>query len=179
MILHSHKLTCAYHQCYNLHKKAISLLQSIFTNLFHPYFFTKSSLQYPLTFPSSIPQQFSTSLFLHTPNPIIYTKNIFSTSVILPIYSASMHQGVRGSCEVWNYFNLFRLPQGMESDNRAHNHWFFIAQTQKIGVLLVWQTIESNLSHTFKLLPLLPYLTNTTTRTYIPLKNSYLTWFSS
>ena len=94
MILHSHKLTCAYHQCQNPHKKAIPLLHSIFTNLFHPYFFTKSSLQYPLTFPSSIPQQFSTSLFLHTPNPIIYTKNIFSTSVILPIYSASMHQGV-------------------------------------------------------------------------------------
>ena len=55
-------------------------LQSIFTSLFHPYLFTKSSLQFPLTRPSSIPSEFFTSLFLHTIIPTIYTKIFFSSS---------------------------------------------------------------------------------------------------
>ena len=31
MLLHFHKTTCAYNQCYNLHQKSVPLLQSIFT----------------------------------------------------------------------------------------------------------------------------------------------------
>ena len=55
VLLHFHNPTCAYNQCYNLHQKTVPLLQSIFTSLFHPYLFTKSSLRSPLTLPSSLP----------------------------------------------------------------------------------------------------------------------------
>ena len=37
-----------------------------------------SSLQSPLTLPSSIPQQVFTPLFFHTTIPTIYIKNVFS-----------------------------------------------------------------------------------------------------
>ena len=62
VVLHFHKSNCAYNHPYNLHQKSFLLLQSIFTSLFHPYVFTKSSLQSPLTLPSSIPQQFCTTI---------------------------------------------------------------------------------------------------------------------
>ena len=39
------------------------------TSLFYPYFFIKSSLQSLLSFPSAIPQQFSTSLFFAYNHP--------------------------------------------------------------------------------------------------------------
>ena len=94
----------------------------IFTFLFHPYLFTKSSLQSPLTLPSSKPQQFFTSLFLRTIILTIYTKNIFPTSTIELIQAASRDQGARESCEDWHCFNLSLLPLSMGSYNRAHNH---------------------------------------------------------
>ena len=50
-----------------------------------PLLVHKIVLTIPLTSPSSISQQLSTSLVLHTPIPIIYNKNIFPTSTILPI----------------------------------------------------------------------------------------------
>ena len=62
VVLHFHNSNCAYNHPYNLHQKSFLLLQSIFTSLFHPYVFTKSSLQSPLTLPSSIPQQFCTTI---------------------------------------------------------------------------------------------------------------------
>ena len=74
---HFHYPTCAYNHPFNLHQKIVSPLQLIFTSLFHPYLFTKSSSQSPLTLPSSIPQQFFISVFLHTAIPTIF---IFSTS---------------------------------------------------------------------------------------------------
>ena len=61
----------------------------------------------------------------------------------------------------------------------THNHWFSIAQTQKIGALQVRQTIQSTFSQILNLLSLLPYPTNTITRTQISLETSCLTWFSS
>ena len=88
--------------------------------LFHPYLFTKSSLQFPLTLPSCITQQLFTSLFLRTTILTIYTKNIFPTSNILPIQAASRYQEVR---EYWGLalFNFSLLPQSMDSDCRAHS----------------------------------------------------------
>ena len=80
VFLRFHNPTCAYNQRYNLHEKSVLLLPSIFTSLFHPYLFTKSSLQSLLTLPFSIPQQFFTSLFLRRTMSTIYTKNIFPTS---------------------------------------------------------------------------------------------------
>ena len=46
-------------------------------------------------------------------------------------------QGARIFCEDWHCFDVSILPQSMYSDNRTHNHWFLIAQVQKIGVLQV------------------------------------------
>ena len=43
----------------------------------------------------------------------------------------------RDSYEDWHYFNLSLLPQSIDRDKRAHNHWFFIAQTQTRGALEV------------------------------------------
>ena len=66
----------------------------------------------------------------------------------------------------------------MDSVNRAHNNLFLIAQSHKIGVLQVvvsdedvcnWNGKPSHPpSHILNLLPLLPYPTNTITRTHIP-----------
>ena len=137
VLLHYHNPTCAYNHLLNLHQESVPLLQSIFTSLFHPYWFTKSSLQFSLTLPSSIPQQFFTSLFLRTTIPTIYTKNIFPTSAFQPIQVAWRDQGAWESFEDWQSFNFFLFPQSMDSDNRGHYYWFPIAQAHKIGVLQV------------------------------------------
>ena len=129
VLVHYYNPTCAYNQCYNLQQKSVLLLQSIFT--LHPYLFTKSSLQSPLTFSSSILQQFFTSFFLRTNIPTMYTKNIFPTSTILPVQTGSRDQWVWRSFEDWHCFNLSFL-QDMDSENRPHNHWFFITQSLKI-----------------------------------------------
>ena len=154
---------------------SLNFHQPISPLLFHKIILTIST-NIPFLYTSAI---FHLPLFAYTQSNNLHQKHFLYLSHFANLLCINAPGSCEGSCEVWNYFNLFLLPQGMESDNRAHNHWFFIAQTQKIGVLLVWQTIESNLSDTFKLLSLLPYLTNTTRRTYIPLKNIYLTWFAS
>ena len=123
-----------------------------------------------LTLSVSISQQFFTSLFLCTTIPTICIKNIFPTSTILPIQAASRDQVARDSCEEWNCFNLFLLLQSMDSDNRAHN------QSQKTGVLQVWQIIQFTFSHALNLFPWLSYPTDTTKRTHITLETSCLTW---
>ena len=102
MLLHFHNPSCGYNQRCNLYQETVPLLQSIFTSLFHPYLFTKSSLQSPLTLPSYIIQQFFTSVSLRATIPTIYTKNIFPTSNILPIQAASRYQDVREYCEDWH-----------------------------------------------------------------------------
>ena len=84
VLLHFHNPFCEYNERCNFYQETV-LLQSIFTFLFHPYLFTKSSLQSPLTLPSYTTQQFFTFLFLHTTIPTIYTKNIFPSSNMLPI----------------------------------------------------------------------------------------------
>ena len=119
---------------YNLYQKFVPLFQSIFFSLYHPYSFTKSSLQSRLTLPFTIPQQFSPPCFLHRTIPKIYTKNIFSTSGIYPIQSESKDQGPREYYEDWHIFNLFLLRQSVENDSRVHNRWLLIAQAQKIGI---------------------------------------------
>ena len=102
MLLHFHNPSCGYNQCCNPYQETVPLLQSIFTSLFHPYLFTKSSLQSPLTLPSYIIQQFFTSVSSRATIPTIYTKNIFPTSNILPIQAASRYQDVREYCEDWH-----------------------------------------------------------------------------
>ena len=120
------------------------------------------------------------SFFLCTTIPTIYTKNILPTSNILPIQAASRYQKVREYCEDWRcLISPFFLKVWTVIAGLTLNHWFFIAQTQKIDILQVWQTIQSTFSHTLNLFSLLPYSTNTTTRTHIPLETSCLISFSS
>ena len=136
-----------------------------------------------LTIPTNTPfiyitQQFFTSLFLHTTIATIYTKNI-SPTLNIP-YQLRLRQGSRGVmeyCENWHCFNLSLLPQSMiVIAGLTHNHWFFIAQTQKIDILQVWHTIKSTFSNTINLFSLLLCLTNITARTNIPLEISCLIW---
>ena len=89
VLIYFHNSTCEHSHHYNLHQKSVPLLHSMFGSLFYPYLFKKSSEHSPLTLFSSIPQQFFTSLFLRTITPTIYTKNVFSTSAIVPIQAAS------------------------------------------------------------------------------------------
>ena len=89
------------------------------TSLFYPYFFIKPSLQSLLSFPSAIPQQFSTSFFLGTTIPVIYTKNIFPISTIQPNQATSGDQGATESCEERHCFNLPLLSQSSDSENRT------------------------------------------------------------
>ena len=72
--------------------KIRSSTSAIFYLIFRPNLFVKSSLQSPLTLPSSISQQFSTSLFLRIADPTTYIKSIFPTSVVYPIQAASRNQ---------------------------------------------------------------------------------------
>ena len=118
MLLHFCNQYCRYNQRCNLYKETVSLLQLIFTSLFHPNLFKKSCLQ---TLPSYITQQFFTSLFSRTTIPTIYSKNIFPTSNILSIQAVSRDQGVMEYCENWHCFNLSLLPQSMDSHSRAHS----------------------------------------------------------
>ena len=89
---HSHYHTCVYNHPFNLHQKIVSPLQLISTSLFHPYLFIKSSSQSPLTLPSSIPQQFFISVFLHATIPTTFIISIFPTSTIWSIQAASCDQ---------------------------------------------------------------------------------------
>ena len=98
VLLHFHNPTCAYNHLYNLHQKSAPLLQATFTSLFLPYFLTKSSLQSPVIFPSTIPQQFFTSIFFRITIPSVYIKNNFPISAIQPIQVASMDQEPWESC---------------------------------------------------------------------------------
>ena len=179
MLLHFRNSSCAYNQWWNLQQKPVLLKQSIFTSLFYPYLFTKSSLQSPLTFPSSIPQQFFTSFFLRTTTPTSYTKNIFPTSTILPIQTKEpvtrkLGSLLRNDTALFSpFFKAWTVKTGLTITDS-------LSLTLNIGVFQVWLTILSTFSHTLQLLPLLPpYLNNTTSRTRIPLESSCLTWYSS
>ena len=101
-----------------------------------------------------------------------------STPKMFYLYQPCSQFGLRqGTRELGNLartetvlISLSFFPQSMGSDNRAHNHQFFIARSQNIGVLQVSQTIQSTFSDNLNLLSLLPYPTNTTTRTHILLQ---------
>ena len=178
MLLNFHSPSCAYNHIYNLRKKSVSLLQSIFTSLVHPYLSTKSSLLSPLTLPSTIPQQFFTSLFLRTTIPTIYTKSI---SLIQPFIQFRLRQGTDIVLISPFFLIVWTVITGlMITDSLS------LRLRQKIGVLYVavsdgdfmqpeWQIIQSTFSHTLNQLPILPYPTNTIARNYITLKSSCVT----
>ena len=111
-------LTCKYNHPCNLHQKSVPPLQLIFTALFSPYLFIKLSLESPLTLPSSIPQQFFTSLFLRTAIPKIYIKSI-SLFTRFRLRRGANEKGSRVRTDTV-LISLF--PQNIDRDNRAHNH---------------------------------------------------------
>ena len=133
VLLQFHKPSCGYNQRCNPYQKTVPLLQSVSTSLFHPYLFTKSSLQSSLTLCSYITQQFFTSLSLRTTIPTIYTKNIFPTSKIFPIQAAWSDQGAREYCEDWHCFNLSILPQSMDSDSRAYSQSLILYRSDSLN----------------------------------------------
>ena len=111
-------------------------------------------------FSPPIPPLLVQKIILTIPTNItfLYTSAIFCLPLFAYNHPNNLHQkhfpylnhldcvkgpGVRECCEDWHCFNLSLLAQSMGSDNRAHNHWFFVAQTQTIGVLQAWQTILS------------------------------------
>ena len=56
---------------------------------------------------------------------------------ILPIQAVSRAQWVREFCEDWRISDLSLSSRNMDGEKCAHNHWFLVAQTQKIGISLV------------------------------------------
>ena len=108
----------------------------IFTSLFCPYLSIKTSLQSPLTLPSSIPLQFFTSLFLCAAIPKIYLKNISLSQQFsqFRLRQGANEKGSRVRTDAV-LVSLSLLPQSIDRDNRAHNHSFRIAQDQKRGAL--------------------------------------------
>ena len=50
-------------------------------------------------------------------------------------YTASRALWARDSCVVCHHFDLSLLPRSMDRDNSIHNHWFLIAENQKIVIL--------------------------------------------
>ena len=84
-------LKCAYNQRYNLQQKSFPLRHSIFTSLFYPYIFTKSSLQSPLTIPL-YRSNFSPPSFCIQPSQQS-TQKIFS--LLQPFSQFKLRQGTR------------------------------------------------------------------------------------
>ena len=54
-----------------------------------------------------------------------------------PFSQFRLRHRTKESCEVWHCFNFSLLPQSMDSNNRANNHWFLTVQAHKIGVFQV------------------------------------------
>ena len=140
--------------------KTVPLLQSSFTSLFHPYLFTELSLQSPLRFPFFTPQQFSPP-FVHVQPTQQSTPKIFSPPWLFRQFR--LCQGTRELGSLVRTDTI--LISSFFLKVWADNHWLFIAETQKTAALQVWQTIQFTIYHTLNLLPLLPYPTNTSTKT--------------
>ena len=64
-------------------------------------------------------------------------------------------------CFNWHCFNVSIFHQSIDKGNRAYNHWFLIASRGCWWSLQSeWKTIQSTLSLTLYLLPLILYPTN-------------------
>ena len=139
-----------------------------------------------LTLPASIPQQFLTYLFLRTTTTTIYIK----ISLPQPFSQYRLHQETRESFEDWYcLISLFFLKvwivltvdsQRLILYRSCSETWCIAGSSIWCRYLqLEWQITQSTISYTLNLLPLLPYPTNTITRTHISLETISLTSFSS
>ena len=104
-----------YNRSYNTHQESLFLLQLFFT----PYFISCVHKIIP-----TIP----------TNTPFLYISAIFqlSTCSWLSLQCQPIILSDTGHC-----FNLSLLSWSMDRNNRAYNHWSFILQTKKTGVLQV------------------------------------------
>ena len=92
-------------------------------------------------------------LTIHFNTPFLYTTAFFpppyfcvqpsqqSTpkmfSLLKPLTQFRLRQRTKELWSLVSIFNLSLFPQSMGSDSRAHNHWFLVVQTYKIGILQV------------------------------------------
>ena len=136
MLLYFYNTTCAYNHPSHLCQKSVPLLKSTFISLFHTYLFSKSSLQNSLTLPSSLISNFSPSYFLRTAIPTICTK-IFSLLQSFRQFRLSQESRVLGKLMRTDTVLISHFYSKYGSDNRAYNHWLFIAVAHKIGLLQV------------------------------------------
>ena len=125
------------------------------------------------TLPSSPKIRSATSINFHLNIPTLLIHKIILT---MHTHNPSHYTPAISHLPLFPYNRPNNLPQSMDSDNTAHNQWIFVAQTHKIGLLQVWQTIQSTFFHTLKLWFLLPYPTNTIAGTHILLETSCLIW---
>ena len=146
-------LTCSQNHPYNPHQHSLPL----YLNNFSPLYFCVQPSQ------QSAPKSFS------LPQPFIQFK---------------LHQGARelGSLvrndtdlislfflKVWAVITGLTLTDSLSLRlKKLVSLWWRYLQSE-------WQIIQSTFSHTLNLLSLLPYPTNTITRTHIPLENSCFT----
>ena len=107
----------AYTSTLTISSKIYSFISANFHLSILPYLFRKPSLQSSLKLPFSIPRQFFTSLFSSTGISRIPKQSVFS--------------------EDWLCLNLCLFPWSMDKKSKVHNHFFYIAQAQTIGVLHV------------------------------------------
>ena len=99
-----------------------------------PLFVHKIIITIPLTLTSSLPHQFFTSLFLRTTSQQSTPKTFFFPQSLTQF---RLHQATRELVILVRNDTVLisLLPQSVDNDNRAHNHWSLIAQAQKVGVL--------------------------------------------
>ena len=136
-----------------------------------------------LPIPTNTPSLYNSTVFKHP----IFTWSL-PYNLLQKLFPYLIHLAnwdcVQGPISKGHYFNIFLLLRSMDRDNCTKNYWLLIAQTQKIFIAnstlwgrnlwSKWQGVQSTFSHTLNLLLLLPYPTNTITRSHIPLESSCL-----
>ena len=178
MLLHYHNPTCENNHPFILHQKYVPLLQSIFISLFSPYLFAKSSLQSLLTLPSSMPQQFFSSLFLRITIPTIYPKTF---ALPQPFSQFRLHEGTieLGSLARTETVLISPFLQGSQlliPYRPGSESWCIASSSLRLRCMQSeWHSIQSTFYDTLKLLLLLSYPTNAIPRTHIPQETSWLT----
>ena len=123
MPIHFNNLTCAYNHAKDLYQKSVSLLVHkiiLITPANTPFLHTPVILHL-LTFACNLPNNLHQKCFL-----------LLSMSQFR-LCQRTRKLGTLARTDTVLVPQL--LPQSMDSDSRAHNHWLLIAQAQKIGIL--------------------------------------------
>ena len=163
-----------------------------------PYLWIQPTLQSP----SKIHTSTSFNFYLPIPPLLVHKIILTITTNSFSLYLSSFlpfsfcvqpsQQSAPKIISLCQLFSQFRLSQGtrelgslVSTDTVLISPFFFKWWTMITGLIItdslllrLRKLVQSTFSHTLNLLPLLPYPTNNTTRTHIPLETSWLTWFS-